>query len=130
MREYCDVSELLGKILVGIDCRYDRELIFKTSEGETFRMFHDQDCCETVYLQDIEGELQDLVGSEILLAEEISGDTPADFKFEYQPDSYTWTFYKFATNKGHVTLRWLGESNGYYSESVTFEKVKKSRKVS
>ena len=130
MREYCNVDALLGKTLVGIDRQDDRELIFKTSEGETFRMYHDQDCCEIVYLQDIEGDLEDLVGSEILLAEEISGDTPADFKFEYQPDSYTWTFYKFATNKGHVTLRWLGESNGYYSESVTFEKVKKSRKVS
>jgi len=42
---------------------------------------------------------------------------------EFQDDSFTWTFYNFQTAKGHVTIRWYGESNGYYSESVEFEVV-------
>ena len=32
-------------------------------------------------------------------------------------------WYKFGTIKGYVTVRWYGESNGYYSEEVNFERV-------
>jgi len=49
-------------------------------------------------------------------AEEISNEEPYAGN-----DSYTWTFYRFSTSKGTVTVRWLGESNGYYSESVSYE---------
>ena len=58
------------------------------------------------------------------MAEEvISDENPPEVTKEYQESSYTWTFYKFATIKGSVTIRWYGESNGYYSESVDFERM-------
>jgi hypothetical protein len=116
--KYCEVDVLKGKTLVSL-VDEGNELVFKTTDGETYRMYHEQDCCESVVLEDVAGDLQDLVGSEILIAEEVSGESPADFEAY---ESYTWTFYKFATRNGYVDLRWLGQSNGYYSESVSFIK--------
>ena len=62
----------------------------------------------------------------ILLAEEVTHenenpDVIAEIP-EYQ-DSFTWTFYKLATIKGSIAIRWYGVSNGYYSESVEFVKI-------
>ena len=101
------------------------EIIFISTCGRKFIMFHEQDCCESVDIADIVGDLQDLVGEPILAAEEVTGETaqPSDWKPDFDLDSYTWTFYKLATRKGYVDIRWLGESNGYYSESVDMIEV-------
>lgn len=72
---------------------------------------------------DVAGDLQDLIGNPIVAAEEVSNAPDPDNYKNYADASYTWTFYKLATIKGSVTIRWLGESNGYYSEEVTFSKI-------
>jgi hypothetical protein len=119
--EYKDVSVLKGKVLTDIVKTDNEELWFYTADGEVYKMYHEQDCCESVLIEDVCGDLQDLIGSPILMAEEVHEDgEPLD---EWD-ESYTWTFYKFATNKGSVTIRWYGTSNGYYSESVDFVQVK------
>jgi hypothetical protein len=97
----------------------DSELVFENAT-DRYVFFHHQDCCESVYIESIVGDIEDLVNTPILTAEESSGDTPADSNAKPY-ESYTWTFYKFATFKGYVDIRWLGESNGYYSESVSVE---------
>ena len=119
------VSALLGKTLSDVRQVDNEEIHFTTSEGETFKMYHSQDCCESVYIEDIEGDLQSLVGNPILVAEESSNSEahPDGKEPEWADDSFTWTFYKLATIKGHVDIRWYGSSNGYYSESVDFVKV-------
>lgn len=118
-----DVSELLGKTIVKITPVNQPidELWFDCDDGSKYRMYHYQDCCESVEVEDIAGDLEDLIGSPLLQSEEVSNmDEPETNA--YLGESYTWTFYKFATIKGSVTLRWLGTSNGYYSESISFEK--------
>ena len=115
---------LKGKTLVSVTGAVgDDEMIFTDTNGVSYRMFHEHDCCESVSIEDINGDLNDLVGSEILQAEESSNSEQVDGKPK-NPDSFTWTFYRIATMKGSVVIRWLGESNGYYSESVDFEEVK------
>lgn len=123
MREYMDVSVLVGRVVVKINYNGYDEIRFLMEDGAEYLMYHAQDCCETVRVEDMEGDLNDLIGSPMLIAEESSGDTPSDYQFEYEPESYTWTFYKFSTIKGSVTLRWLGTSNGYYGERVSFVKL-------
>ena len=117
----CNVSVLLGKTLKGAVNNGD-EILFETEDGTKYIMYHNQDCCEKVYVEDLNGDLQDLVGSPITLAEESIGDSPAGFE-EDEYESYTWTFYRLATLKGYVNIRWCGHSNGYYSERVDFEQV-------
>ena len=124
-----EFSDLLGKTLKGVSvvkndgCK--NEIIFETTDGDVYRSYHWQNCCEYVSINDIEGDLRDLIGVPILQAEEVCNteDEFGDFKKDEYTESFTWTFYKLATIKGYVTIRWLGESNGYYSESVDFEKV-------
>ena len=124
MSRYCNVNELLGKVLKRIS-NDQYEITFETTDGEIYRMYHEQDCCEHVRVEDVIGDFDDLIGEPILLAEEATNlfDVIRTLDHYVSDDSHTWTFYKFATRKGYVDIRWLGESNGYYSESVSFVKV-------
>lgn len=116
---YANFSDLKGKTLLSVTGAIGDDIIeFKTDDGKTFRLYHSQDCCENVVVNDICGELSDLVGTPILQAEESESKDPVSGVKCY--DSFTFTFYRLATIKGAVTIRWLGESNGYYSESVSF----------
>lgn len=121
-----DVSNLVGKTFKDI-YKFEGEiyssfndgLLFVTDEGEEYVMTHYQDCCEDVYIEDIEGDLDDLIGTPILKSEKVQNDQVEG----PNGDTHTWTFYKFATAKGYVTIRWYGESNGYYSEEVELYKI-------
>jgi hypothetical protein len=121
MYDWVDANALLGKTLTSVKRVGDEQIEFRTTDGETYRMFHSQDCCESVRIEDVCGNLDDLVGSPLLMAEESTNRTD-DPPEEYY-ESYTWTFYRFATVKGSVTIRWYGESNGYYSESVDIIRI-------
>jgi hypothetical protein len=108
-------EDLVGKLFLKVDVSNnngDDRITIYSNEGFIYEMYHEQDCCESVYIKDICGDLDDLIGSPILVAEEVSQND------DEASESGTWTFYKLATEKGWVTITWYGESNGYYSESV------------
>lgn len=121
MRYDASISDLLGLTLTHIE-RLKEDggdvLLFTATDGRTFKMYHWQDCCEDVYLEDVTGNLDDLIGSPLLKAEELSNQGSS-----YGDDVSEWTFYHLATVKGYVTLRWFGSSNGYYSTSVDFREL-------
>lgn len=119
------IEILSGKIItkiVGAEVG-NNQIVFSCSDGTAHRMFHWQDCCENVYIEDIIGDVHALIGAPVLMAEDVSNECDKEALDEYT-ESYTWTWYKLATIKGYVTIRWYGESNGYYSESVDFEEIK------
>ena len=112
-----DVIEMMGMVFSKVERGEfnGNDAIIFTSKypgpGDLY-LAHFQDCCETVCIESIVGDLNDLVGVPILKAEESSNYSDTDYGSE------TWTFYKFATIKGYVDIRFYGSSNGYYSESV------------
>ena len=114
-----DVSTLEGKTIKtveGLEKGSDRVKI-ETECGNVYVFEHEQDCCETVLLDDFDGDGSDLIGGFVLSASEETNSENQPSKYS---ESWLWTFYKIQTTKGHVWLKWLGESNGYYSESVCF----------
>lgn len=115
-----EFSDLLGKVITSFVVSGDDEIKISTSDGSNYTMYHAQDCCESVYVEDINGDIDDIIGSPILRAEESTNENFDD----RVRDSATWTFYKLDTIKGSIEIRWFGESNGYYSESVDFVKEK------
>ncbi len=110
------INELIGKIIIKID-KSDDEILLYLSNGAIYKQYHEQDCCECVNIDDIEGDLDDLIGNKLIQAEE-------SYQIGNNNESETWSFYKFATIKGYVTIRWYGWSNGYYSESACIKKIK------
>ena len=126
-------KDILGKTLTRVEVdKVEARIVFTSECGRTWVMQHYQDCCENVYIEDIIGALRDLVGAPLLMAEEVRYEnvnpdgTEESTEDNYRGDSFTWTFYKFATVKGYVTIRWYGSSNGYYSERVSFEEIKEN----
>lgn len=124
------INRFVGKTLTKVENLDNERLIFTFDDGTEYQAYHMQDCCESVYIYDVVGDVDILGGvvgilnSPILLAEEeVLNKYPPDvptpkYSEGCYTESYTWTIYHIRTEKGYVAFRWLGESNGYYSESV------------
>lgn len=112
-----DVKDIIGGTInrvIGLTkdtdaIRFDIEL---ETQYVSLVLWHQQDCCEHVTLEDYESDVEDWSGAKILSFEEVSEAAESGY------ESATYTFYKIETDRGGLWLRWLGKSNGYYSERV------------
>jgi hypothetical protein len=111
--ETLNITPLLNHTFLKVENLDNRCVRFTAADGYIVEMFHEQDCCESVYLEDVVGDLSDLENAEIVRAEKTTSDIEeTDYGIK------RWTFYNISTVKGSVTLRWCGSSNGYYSVEV------------
>ena len=111
----------------GLKGQYIDKLVITGEGGDTrvffymldlvYVLYHRQNCCEFVELIDTCGDVSDFNNATIYRAECNEQESVTDCGTE------TYSFYRLDSDKGSLVLRWKGESNGYYSETVDFEAV-------
>ena len=107
-----NLKELEGKTITAVIYKESNESLLIHLNTHVLEMIHHQDCCETVYLADVVGSFEDLIGYPLLEVSETIVNN------ELIGESSTASYYNFKTIKASIQLRWVGESNGYYSETV------------
>lgn len=50
--ENAKIRELIDKTLDSVTLSTDDSLVFKTTDGVTYKLYHEQECCEYVYIKD------------------------------------------------------------------------------
>ena len=112
-RNNINIEQLTGMTITAVVYKEVNESLLIHLNTHVLEMIHFQDCCETVYLADVVGSFEDLIGYPLLeVSESRVGITSAN------AESSTASYYNFKTVKASVQLRWVGESNGYYSETI------------
>lgn len=121
-----EISELVGEVLTHIDIDPEHhEILLTTESGRVVKLYHSQDCCESVTIVGTDGEWRALIGKPLIEATKEAvkqGDPPPESEY---PDSWTRTNFVFRVTDATVISRWIGESNGYYSESVDIADITK-----
>ena len=113
-----NIRELNGviKSITGLESDSPK-IVIEFEDGNTITQYHEQDCCESVSIAQVDGVVSRHIGSDAYYLEEKVVNQEAEY------ESCTATFYTLKTSKGYLDWRWDGISNGYYSESVDFKKI-------
>ena len=111
----CHIDDLVGKAVRGL--AYSDEYFQILTDDCIYIFYHEYSCCESVWLTQVDGISDKLIGSRIVIAEVVTDEKDTEH------GHITWSFYKIGTNKGMIDFRWCGESNGYYSETVDLVKI-------
>lgn len=123
MSWYCDPSEKLkGKVLESWQCNFSDELVLYFTDDSCGTFFHSQECCESVSITSTELEISKLdecLGKVLTsYCEDIDYNTTQDISWHIDPFTNTTQIFNFEGVE--LKIKWVGESNGYYSESVDF----------
>ena len=113
-----DFSDIIGKKIADVQ-RSSDEIEFITECGERYKMYHSQDCCENVYIDAIDGNLDGLIGGVVRDANVSTNDGSSG------GNEVLWTYYRIRTENEFCHITWRGSSNGYYSVSVKFVRYNK-----
>lgn len=120
----CDIDDLVGKVIKG--WAYSDEYFQILTDDCIYVFYHEYSCCESVWLTQVDGISDKIIGSRIVIAEVVTKTGEDGVIDTDNYDSVTWSFYKIGTNKGMIDFRFQGESNGYYSETVDLIKIEVS----
>lgn len=116
------IESIVGHVITEIVGGESSDRItFELDNGEKYIMEHQQNCCESVSIHDIYGDLRGLVGQKVEETDEAVEDLTEDC------ESGTMTRFIIRTNEQTVQITWHGYSNGYYGEGVSFYKEGGSR---
>ena len=111
----CDIDDLVGKVIKG--WAYSDMYFQILTDDCVYIFYHEYSCCESVWLTQVDGINDKIIGSRIVIAEVVTDEK------DTENGHITWTFYKIGTNKGMIDFRFQGESDGGYSETVDLVKI-------
>lgn len=114
-KDYVTVQDLIGET-IGVIREREDEVVILCHSGRVFTFDHQQDCCESVTVTEVRGI--DLVGGATITDAKEEIISPERRGYESATDS-TFTL---ITEKGDLVIKFHGESNGYYSETVTISR--------
>jgi hypothetical protein len=125
MSDYANFFELVGKIILNIrNAHEDSDCVTIETDGGTYTLYHNQDCCESVDVIRVMGNPNDLIGQRVTGAEEDAGaSSPSWFDSSRWCSGGTLTRFSLMVENGStLDIWWNGVSNGYYSEAVSVAK--------
>lgn len=115
--------DLKGQLITRVVASVTDDEVTVYTTTINLRAYHESECRESMRLIRTEGNLDDLVGATIRNAEDDSGAQDPEWYKETYDDSHTWTKLTLNTTKGDVHFWFLGESNGYYGETLDFQRL-------
>lgn len=117
---YEDLSAIVGATVLSVEADEDWASL-KFADGRVLRFRLEGDCCSSSYFTAPKEQFGELVGARIHEIEErqqFPDDKNDIEKYPQEGGDISWHFLVFTTDKGHVTIDWRNDSNGYYDGSI------------